>query len=91
MATHENRSWPELAGMAYEAHEDGVTWSTFWPRVAGDVRRLQERCPDSHVPLYARLLSIVAAGDESGVEPPGESILIECQDVRVGWPTSIEG
>lgn len=72
------RSWPEIVGMALHAHRDGVAWSTFWPQIAEDVSKLQARCYGSHRPLFDRLLALVVAGDESGVEPP-EGFAIEIE------------
>ena len=65
------RKWADLATLALAAHRDGTPWGQFWPTVAGDCRRLQSACPESHRSLYGRLLALVTSGDEEGTEPPG--------------------
>jgi hypothetical protein len=75
------RTWIELETLAREAWRNGTPWSRFWPVVSEDCRRLQAACPTSARPLYGRLLALVTAGDEDGIEPVGtfEVELCDCR------------
>lgn len=79
------RNWPQVVRLAINAHRSGVVWDSFWPTVAADCRRLQAACPTSHRSLYGRLLSIVVAGDEDGVEVFPDPLTLD-QDENVKLP-----
>jgi hypothetical protein len=61
----------ELEQLAIDAHARGDRWSTFWPSVADDVRRMASYDRRAYHRLVDRLLSTLVSGEDSGIEPPG--------------------
>ncbi len=61
---------------ALDAHRAGIGWAAFWDQHGAAVCQAEPYNRGRYRRLVGRLLSLVVAGDEDGMEPAGEPWLL---------------
>jgi hypothetical protein len=67
----------QLEHAAIDAHRRGIGWSDFWTEHADAIRAAEPYNASRYRRLVAKLLHLVASGDESGMEPAGAPWLLD--------------
>ena len=66
-----------LESAAIRAHRRGACWAEFWEAYGCQTRAAEPYDAGRYRKLVAKLLHLVASGDESGQEPAGEPWLLD--------------